>query len=181
MENKDILEQLIDPKVIKILRIFFENDKKQFYLREIAKNTGVSAASTFRLLNKLVQMRIISLIHSAKFKTYILADNETTRLLGQLIKKEKQILQIFVTRVKGIEGVEEVILSGKEEKDKANIQLIGNNIPIETIKSICSDIKKEFNYTISPLILNREQYEQMIEQMKNMGYQQERKVYLFRK
>ena len=177
MENKDILEQLIDPKVIKILRIFFENDKKQFYLREIAKNTGVSAASTFRLLNKLVQMRIISLIHSAKFKTYILADNETTRFLGQLIKKEKQILQILVTRVKDISGLDEVILYGKEDKDKANVLLIGNNIEAGSVKDVCSGIKEEFNYTINPLILNRDQYDQM----NSMGLYPDKKRVLFRK
>jgi len=177
MENKDILEQLIDQKTIKILRIFFENDKKQFYLREISKITGVSGASTFRLLNKLVNIKVINLISAAKFKIYTLADNETTRFLGQLIKKEKQILQILITRVKSIEGLEEVILYGKEEKDKANILLIGNDIPADVIKSVCSGMKEEFNYTITPLILNREQYDQM----NAMGLYPEKKTYLYRK
>jgi DNA-binding MarR family transcriptional regulator len=177
MENKDILEQLIDPKIIKILRIFFENDKKQFYLREISQKTGVSAASTFRLLNRLVQLKIIDLIISAKFKTYLLSDNETTRFLGQLIKKEKQILQILVTRVKDIQGLDEVILYGKEDKDKANVLLIGNNIQTDEIKDVCSSIKEEFNYTISPLILNRDQYDQM----NAMGLYPEKKRLLFRK
>ena len=175
MENKDILEQLIDQKIIKILRIFFENDKKQFYLREIAKNTGVSAASTFRLLNKLVQLKVIDQIMSAKFKTYLLSDNETTRFLGQLIKREKQILQVFITRVKIIPGMEEVILYGKEDKDKANVLLIGNNIEAGTIKDVCSGIKEEFNYTITPLMLNREQYDQM----NKMGLYPDKKRILF--
>lgn len=177
MENRDILEQLIDPKIIKILRIFFENDKKQFYLREISNKTGVSTASTFRVLNKLVQLNLISININAKFKSYILADNENTRFLGQLIKKEKQIMQILVTRVKNIEGLQEVMLYGKEEKDRAIIILIGENIPSETVKSVCSEIKEEFNYSINPLVLNREQFEQM----DRMGLYPDKKKVLFRK
>jgi hypothetical protein len=175
MESKDILEQLIDPKIVKILRIFFGNDKKQFYLREVSSLTGVSPASTFRLLNKLVEVKIVSLIHSAKFKTYILADNETTRFLGQLIKREKQILQVLVTKVKSIAGLEEVVLYGTEDKEKANVLLIGKNIPAETVKEVCNSIKEEFSYTINPLVLNREQYEQM----NSMGLYPDKKRILF--
>lgn len=177
MEAKDILEHLIDPKTLKIIRIFFEDDKKQFYLREISKLTQVSPASSFRILNKLVNLKITELILSAKFKTYRLADNETTRFLGQLIKKQKQILQILVTRVKDIKGLEEVMLYGKEEKDKSNILLIGTDISSETIKDICSSIKEEFSYTITPLILTREQFDQM----NSMGLYPEKKRILFRK
>ncbi|MBW2992646.1 helix-turn-helix domain-containing protein [Candidatus Woesearchaeota archaeon] len=177
MENRDILEQLIDLKIIKILRIFFENDKKQFYLREISQKTGVSAASTFRLLNKLVQLKVIDQLISAKFKTYILADNENTRFLGQLIKKEKQILQILITRVKEILGLEEVILYGKEEKDRAIVLLIGENIPSDQIKAVCSEIREEFNYSINPLVLNRELYEQQ----DRLGLYPDKKRVLFRK
>lgn len=177
MEAKDILEQLIDPKTLKIIRIFFEDDKKQFYLREISKLTEVSPASSFRIINKLVNLKIIELLISAKFKTYKLADNETTRFLGQLIKKQKQILQILVTRLKEIEGLEEVILYGKEEKDKANILLIGTNIPADLAKDICTSIQEEFNYTIKPLTLTREQFDQM----DSMGLYPEKKRVLFRK
>ena len=177
MESKDILEQLIDSKILKILRIFFGNDKKQFYLREIAKITGVSSTSTFRLLDKLLELKIISLIQSSKFKTYVLADNETTRFLGQLIKREKQILQVLITRLKVILGLEEVILYGSEDKEKANVLLIGKDIPAEIIKELCNSIKEEFSYTITPLILNREQYDQM----NNMGLYPDKKRILFRK
>jgi sugar-specific transcriptional regulator TrmB len=161
MESKDILEHLIDPKIIKILRIFFGNDKKQFYLREISSLTGVSATSTFRLLNKLVELKIISILQPAKFKTYILADNETTRFLGQIIKREKQILQVLITRLKQVEGLEEVILYGTEDKEKANVLLIGSSIPADSIREVCNSIKEEFSYTITPLMLTREQYDQM--------------------
>jgi hypothetical protein len=161
MESKDIIEQLIDSKIVKILRIFFGNDKKQFYLREVSSITGVSTASTFRLLNKLVELKVISIVQPAKFKSYILADNETTRFLGQIIKREKQILQVLITRLKQVAGLEEVILYGTEDKEKANVLLIGSNIPADSIKDICNSIKEEFSYTINPLMLTKEQYDQM--------------------
>lgn len=177
MQGTDVLEELIDPKTLKILRVFFDDDKRPFYLREISKLTGVALASTFRVVNHLFQLKILDRVSIAKFKVYRLADNERTRFLGQLVKKQKQILQIFVSRVKLVQGIEQVILYGAEEKSKASVFVIGNEMKSEDIKAICSQILGEFNYTINALPMTLEQYNQM----NVMGLYTEKKRNLYKK
>ena len=177
MQGTDVLEKLIDPKILKILRVFFENDKRPFYLREISKLAKVPIASTFRVVNNLHDLKLLEQISLAKFKAYRLADNERTRFLGQLIKKQKQILQIFISRIKNIGGVEQVILYGKEEKTRASVFIIGADLKTGEIKSICTQILEEFKYIINALPMTIEQYNQM----SAMGLYTEKKRNLYKK
>jgi hypothetical protein len=177
MQGTDVLEELIDPKTLKILRVFFDDDKRPFYLREVSKLTGVALASTFRVINHLFNLKILEQVSLAKFKVYRLADNERTRFLGQLVKKQKQILQIFVSRVKLVQGVDQVILYGAEEKNKASVFVIGPELRSDGIKEVCSKILEEFNYTINALPMTLEQYNQM----NSMGLHTEKKRSLYKK
>lgn len=161
MGKSDILEQLFDEKILKIIRIFYQDTSQQFYLREISKKTNVPVASTHRILKRLAELNIIAQLPIKKFKIYKLGDNEATRFLGQIIKKERQALQVFITRAKAIPGIESIILQGKEEIDRANIIIIGHDINKEEVKKICASIRDEFNFTITELVLEREQFEQM--------------------
>ncbi|MFC1800425.1 helix-turn-helix domain-containing protein [Nanoarchaeota archaeon] len=161
MGQADILEQLFDGKILSILRVFYRDPGQQLYLREISKKTHVPVASTFRIIQKLVKLNIITQHVIKKFKLYNLGDNESTRFLGQLIKKEKQALQVFITRAKGVLGVETIMLQGREEKDRANLIIIGQEVDKTQIKNICANIKKEFNFTITELVLEKDQYQQM--------------------
>ncbi len=128
MENLDILEQLFDKKTLDVLRIFYKNDTKEFYIREVSRLTKVPLATSFRIVRKLVKLKLVNEIRLAKFKVYVLSDNENTRFLGQVIKKQKQALQVFVTKIKNLKGLQKILIQGKEEKDRANIILIGEYI-----------------------------------------------------
>ncbi len=66
----DPLAQLIDKKILSILSVFGQNKKKPMYLREISKLSKISPATTFRILNKLCQKKIIAEIKVSKFKFY---------------------------------------------------------------------------------------------------------------
>ncbi len=165
MENLDIVEQLFDSKLLAVLRKFYEFDKKEFYIRELSKKSRVSLATTFRIVRRLVDLGLVNEIKVAKFKVYRLGDNEKTRFLGQLIKKQKQALQVFVTKAKDLRGLQKILLQGKEEKDRANIILIGNNFDLTEIKQICAAIKEQFEYNVSPLTVDEEQFAQMKQMM----------------
>jgi len=161
MENLDILEQLFDKKTLDVLRIFYKNDTKEFYIREVSRLTKVPLATSFRIVRKLVKLKLVNEIRLAKFKVYVLSDNENTRFLGQVIKKQKQALQVFVTKIKNLKGLQKILIQGKEEKDRANIILIGNDMPLNEIKQVCLAIKEQLNYIVSPLSVDIEQFEQM--------------------
>lgn len=157
----DLLKELFDNKRLAILRLFYEGPEKNFYLREISKLSSVPVASVFRIIKKLVDLELIQQHKVNKFKIYTLNDNEKTRFLGQFVKKQKQVLQVFVSKVKFLEGLENVYVHGKEEKNRANVFIVGQNIDANQVKSICSEISDQFKYRITPLILTKEQFEQM--------------------
>jgi len=157
----DLLKELFDNKKLSILRLFYDEPDKNFYLREISKVSGVPVATVFRIIDKLVKLELIEQIKISKFKLYKLNDNEKTRFLGQFVKKQKQVLQVFVSKIKYLEGLENVYVHGKEEKNRANVFIVGQKIDANEVKRVCSEIQDQFKYRITPLILTKEQFDQM--------------------
>ncbi|NQV08241.1 hypothetical protein HQ529_00125 [Candidatus Woesearchaeota archaeon] len=177
METIEILDQLFDKKILKVLKLFIVDKEKEFYLREIAKETRVSVATCFRIVNKLVELEVIKQIKIKKFKLYKFNDNDITKFLETFLKEEKQILNIFVKRVVQISGVESVMLHGKESRDKANVLIIGENIDSNELKRISAEIKEKYKFNVAALALTREQYQQMTA----MGLYSGEKRILFRR
>ena len=161
MESSDVLEHLFDEKLLKILRLFYKEYDKEFYLREIAKKTNVAPASTFRILKKLMKLKLIKQIVIKRFKLYKLEDNEYTRFLGPVVKKGKQALEVFITRAKDLYGLDSIILQSGDTDKKANLIVIGSGINQDKIKNLCGQMLEEFNYRLTALVLEKEQFEQM--------------------
>ena len=157
MEPQEIFEQLLDDKVAAILKFFLQN-QGQFYLREIARLTKVSPASTYRILNRFIRMNILRLDEIKTAKLYTLDTNKTTEFLKTLL--EVDYLVFFVEQASKISGVEEIILLGSKTKSKANVLILGNP-DVAAIKLLCGEIKDKNDFTINQMTLAREQYEQM--------------------
>ncbi|MFH1173625.1 MAG: hypothetical protein V1725_00650 [archaeon] len=161
MDQIKLLESMFDRKAIVILRLFLNNPDKQYYVREVAKATKQPIATTFRALQKYLGMGIIAQTKIKHLKIYQLQKNDNTSFLQQLFEEKKSILQSFIDQVSTIEGVSELLLHGKEEKEKANIVIIGKSIDDMRVREIVVAIKNEYNFTISHLILSQEQFAQM--------------------
>ncbi len=161
MHDKNLLENLFDSKSLKILRCFIDDKEKQFYLREISKLCAVPVSTTFRIVNKLVEMKVVERIIINKFKLYKLAENDNSAFLIKVLKEKPMAIDYFVNSAKDIVSVDEIILHGKQIKNKASLLLIGGNIDSDKIKLLCSDIKEKHNFVISVLSLTRIQFEQM--------------------
>ena len=177
MDNLKILESLFDSKKLRILKLFYKEKERKFYLREIAKISEVPIATTYRIINKLVSLKLINQIMISRFKLYKLAENENTLFLESFLKEGKRIVQYFIDEVKKIPEVDAVILHGKEEEDKANLLLIGEGIDPNNIKMICGLIKEQYNFTISALPLTKEQFAQM----SSMGLYSGKKKIVYKK
>lgn len=173
----DVLEELFDPKTISVMRVFYGNNAAEFNLKDVAKNAKVSMASTFRIVNKLVSVGVVDKVKMAGFKAYKLGDNERTRFLGQVVKREKQVLQYFVTWAKGIKELDAVILHGQETSERADVLLVGENIDNAEVKSVCGEIKEKYAYVISPLVLLPSQFKDM----SAMGLLPKKKTVLYRR
>ena len=161
MADINILKQLFDKKILRIIDVFLQNKDKQFYLRELSRDANVSPATTYRIVGKLVKAGIIEEIKISKFKIYKIIINEKTKGLSKLLKEEVNPLEIFVEKVKNIEGVDSVILQGKKTNKSVNVLIIGNDNVSKKIESITSDIKQKHNFNIDFLTLSDLQFRQM--------------------
>ncbi|MBN1502330.1 hypothetical protein JW930_02200 [Candidatus Woesearchaeota archaeon] len=177
MESLEILENLFDTKMIDILRVFINNESKQYYQREIAKMTNTSPASTYRIMARLTELNILELTQIKKLKLYKLAQNKSTEFLKSFLKIEKRIVEAFVDQIKSLPGLQQVLTVGDDKEDRANLILIGENIDPAEIKRLCAGVKEKYSFTVSTFSLTLEQYEQML----TMGLYPGKKKTLFKR
>ena len=161
MESQKILEGLFDKKMLTILKLFLKKKDQQFYLKEISKQAKVPLASTHRILTKLLENEIIERTKIKHLKIYKLAENEKTQYLEAVFEEKKTILDEFVEQASQVPGITTIISSGREEKDKANLLIIGESIDNSLIREIIVKIKEKYNFTITHLVLTETQYQQM--------------------
>ena len=157
-----LLEHLFDKKLLKILRLFLADKDRQFYLREVAKQSKVPIATTSRNVQKLLSLDLITLIKINKFKFYKLnKDNPNIKYLESFLREESRIIDIFIDSVKKVPGVHSVIEHGEIGKDRANLLILGDTVEAAELKAIVADIKEKYKFTISYLTLTLEQFNQM--------------------
>ena len=133
------------------MEFFFNNPEEDFYMREVAKKTKIPIATTFRIINKLKILEILKENKLRNFKVYRLKQTKNTSFLQDINAQKKSALNEFVEKASLIDEVKQIILHGKEEKNKANILLIGSNIPVEKVKSSVVQIKENYDFTIIDL------------------------------
>ena len=172
--DKKIIEALISPSTLKILKLFINNDDQSYYLREIAKQAHVPAASTYRIVTELVTIGLLEIEQIKRLKLYKL-HAENARFLCEVLQDRKSAVTEFVESIKAFDGIEMVVLHGKEEKNSANVLVIGSNMDAESIKRNAVYIGDKYKFKIILLTLSPDQYNQM----SSMGLYPGKKKILF--
>ncbi len=172
-----ILERLFDRKRLAILRLFLSDKDREFNLSEVVKQTGVPVATVSRILRKFAELGLLEVSRIRHLRLYMLAENNAVRFLERFLKEEKHILDHAVAKLSEIPQIDLIILHGRTRKDWANLFLIGNSIDNNMVKPIIAKIKDEFRFTISPLTITQEQFEQMT----SMGLYSGEKRVLYRR
>lgn len=171
MVKKEVLSKLIDEKKAAILRVLL-NSSEEMYLKEVAQKSNVSMASTFRILQ---QFAVLNIIQRKEWKTsivYSCEKNERVDFLRDLFTEDFDGLREFIELTGSLAGVQQIILHGTKRKDKANVLLLGENIPTPKVEEICKNLK-ERGFELTFLTLTKDQYEQMV----RMGlYSGEKKI-----
>lgn len=176
MDKKKILEGLFDKKLITVLRLFINNGGEQYYLREIEKLTKVPATTVYRILGVMKELELINETKVKHLKTYKLNVDNASFLIN-LLEDKTSALQEFIDLIKHMDGIEQVVLHGKEEKDKASILIIGDYVDQESLRTKIVEIKEKYDFNIIHLVLSADQYDQM----QSMGLYPGKKVNLFKK
>lgn len=174
VQNRELLEALISPSTLKILKLFINNEDQQYYLREIAKVTRIPPATTYRVLQHLTDIGLVDVSVIKRFKLYSL-NIDNSRFLVDILQDRKSAVMEFVNSIKSFDGVQMVVLHGKEEKDKASVLVIGNGMDIESIKRNGVYMSDKYKFNIILLVLSPDQYNQM----SSMGLYPGKKKILF--
>ena len=174
MNKKKVIETLFDKKVIKILRLFINNPDHEYYLREIARSVKVSPASTYRIITNMKDLNILDEKKVKHLITYKL-NREGSKIFSNLLEDKVSALDEFIEFISDIPEVDEAILHGKEEKDKASVLVVGNEVDKEFIGRKVAELKEKFGFNIILLVLDPVQYSQML----SMGLYPGKKQILF--
>ncbi len=174
LDKKTIFESLLNDSLLKILKLFINNEDQKYYLREIAKLTRTPPATTYRMLNQLVKSKIIDVEEIKTAKLYCL-NMDNSFFLTEILQDRKSAIQDFVESISSFDNLEMVVLHGNEEKNKANVLVIGKDMDIESIKKNALYISDKYKFNLILLTLTPEQYNQMA----SMGLYPGKKKILF--
>ena len=154
----DVLAGLLDDKLIRIISVFLKNPEKRFYLSEVSKISGINAATTFRILNKLGKENLLKIMVLGKVRTYQLSKGErATSLAGLLKKGEADVLDLFCDRMPQF-GMIKFILLDSRTHNSAKLIIVGNNSYRDRIERVCDRIEEEKRFKITFVELTPVQY-----------------------
>ncbi len=158
MIDKGVLHSLLDHKKFAILKVLYFA-KEELYLREIAKKSGVAVSSVFRIIPELAQAGLVRVKTIRMMKFYSLVQNEKSSFLNEWFKEEN-VMEVFVDRIREIEGIKKVLLQGKVVNNQANVIIIGSRIDGLKVDELCNQIKEK-GLDLSNVVLNEEQFEKL--------------------
>jgi 2,3-bisphosphoglycerate-independent phosphoglycerate mutase len=93
-------------------------------------------------------------------KIYSCQQNKKVKFLQELFYEQFDGVNAFVQKVSNILQIQNIILHGATKKAKANVLLIGQDIPEPQIKQAVEELKIK-GFELSYLLLAKGQYEQM--------------------
>ena len=177
MQEIDLLKQLFDEKIVKILGVFAKHPEKRFYLTEITKITKVNVSTTFRILNKLVEKEFIRSMIVGRTRFYQLNNNEKTQQVVKILQyggdtksQSSSPINDFLEKIKTIGRVKKAILKSKDSS-KATFILVGDFIPVERVQRAVAEIKQKKNFEIEFVELAPRQFDALynITEFKRLG------------
>lgn len=83
-----VLENLVDEKILRLVNFFLKNDDKLFHLYTISTEANVPMGSTHRLISKIVKSGIVEVVVVGKTKLY-----RTNRKMPKVIRKVLEVEQ----------------------------------------------------------------------------------------
>ena len=80
------LKELLDPKIIKLVSVFYNNKAKLYHLTHLAKEANIPSATALRLIKQLVSSDIVKVVPVGKLKIYSYNDTEENNKFMELLK-----------------------------------------------------------------------------------------------
>lgn len=159
MKRMDVLRELFDEKIIKVISLFLDEPSKTFSLTQVSSQAKVNIATTLRIVEKLVKKDIIEIDLIGKSKFYRLKQSEKTLLLNKLLRREEHLTE-FTEKIKEMVSVTKVILEEKTSNE-AKMIIVTTSPSQDKIKNLVDEIKKKFNFKIEFIEITEKQFSEM--------------------
>jgi len=158
MENiirVQLLSQLFDQKIVAIIEKLLLK-KGIFYLRDLSKESEVSLATTYRIVQKLSDIGLVIRERQGKIIFYkVLRDSAVFKEVYDLIIGEPfNVIEIFKKKLKEVNKDIKLI----PHKDK---MFVVGDIDQSIVNNIVSKISEQADSQLNILVISTQQYEQM--------------------
>jgi hypothetical protein len=159
MERAKVLAGIFDQKTVKILeKLLIKKDV--FYLRELSKESGVSLATTYRIVQKLISIGLAQKTLQGKFTIYKLQKDSPifSEIYTIIIGKKDDPLELLKTNLKeNFQGQPILIYTLKGNK---KIFIIGNVEP-KYIENLTKLIQDKTGTKLNLLAISSDQFSKM--------------------
>ncbi|PLW79286.1 hypothetical protein C0585_08405 [Candidatus Woesearchaeota archaeon] len=159
-EELQALRSIIDEKTLSILETL-ANEDGELYLRELAVKAKVPPATTHRIIQKLLDLKIIEKTEIKNLKIYKLSTTKQADFLKKILYSKVNPLDMFLTKLKQVSGVDLAVLHAKAQKSSAFVLVVGDELPIIKINDLSEAIEKEHGFKIKILPLQHDQYDML--------------------
>jgi len=165
MQNKSaLLANLFDAKTVEVLKkLLIKQDI--FYLRDLSRETNVSLATTFRIVQKLAKLGLVAKEQKDKFTFYTLVKDSPAykELYTLIIGASPDPISALRKGLESKYGSDFLLylLKGKEKK----IFVISDKADSSNVRDVVDAVSNKIGNKINHIVLKTAQFEQM----KDMG------------
>ncbi|MBI2040631.1 MAG: helix-turn-helix domain-containing protein [DPANN group archaeon] len=160
-ERSVLLANLFDAKTVEVLKRLLHK-KDVFYLRDVARESSVSLATTFRIVQKLITLGLVKKVQQDKFVFYhIVRDTPIFNEIHALIVgSAPDPIKLFKDKL--LERFNNFTIY--KDKDK-KLFVVGDEIKNGELDELAKSIQDQTGTKINFMILQS----QMFDSMNNMG------------
>lgn len=157
----DLMGKLFDIKTVKVIEVLLTK-RGRFYLRDLSRESGVSLATTFRIVQKLKNVDIVYKDGKEKIEFYELDRNSKnfSVLKDIFMESEKKPGEIIKQELHNIHGLEPRIYYDRSNENKIIV------ISSLTEKGEIEKIKDKFGEELKIVLFSNSQFIEM----KNAGF-----------
>jgi predicted DNA-binding transcriptional regulator len=164
VETSEILSSLFDRKTVEVLKVLLVKENV-FYLRDVSRETGVSLATTFRIVQRFLPLGLVKREKQGKFTIYkINKDCDIySKLYDLIIGKPVDPANLLKDELDKYYRGEYKLFPIKGSDNK--IFVIGDKIDKAIVDSAVKTVFETSEIEINSMLVNEEQFVNM----QNMG------------
>jgi len=163
MHNKSaLLASLFDAKTVEVLKKLLVK-KDIFYLRDLSREAGVSLATTYRIIQRLLKLGLVSKEHKDKFTFYTLVKDSPaykelyTLIIGTAPDPISALREALSNKYGSKFSL--YLLKGKEKK----IFIVTEAADSSNIRALVNKVSEKIGQKINHIALTPAQFNQMQE------------------